>query len=171
MQSGDANRFGQSFGMMCEVFDKKTTPLITKAYFQALRDLTIDQVEMAIGQSIAEGKWFPKPIELRERVMGPKVSHREEVEGHAMQQVNEIIGQIRAVGSYGVPDFSDAITADLMRRRFNFKALCGMSERDMKFWAKDFCEAYCSLKNSGSNGIMAIEACNSLKQLTAGIGG
>ena len=68
-------------------------------------------------------------------------------EDTASAQVNEIMRQVRELGYYRTPNFSDPITADLMDSRWTWKAVCSMTETEHKWFAKEFVDTYLSYRN------------------------
>jgi hypothetical protein len=168
MKQTDIDRFGNAFGYLCEVFEKQSSPIVTKAYFRSLEGFEIRRVEQAIWESISKFKFFPKPVEIITLITGgePKV------EDTAMAQVNEIMRQVRELGSYRTPAFSDPITADLMASRWSWKSVCSMTETEHKWFAKEFVDAYRAANQGGRKNQLAIEGCptNRLRLLAGGIG-
>lgn len=63
-------------------------------------------------------------------------------EDKAESQANEIMREIRSVGFYGTPVFSDPITRELMSGRFSFQSMCQQAESELKWTLKTFKEAY-----------------------------
>jgi len=166
MKQTDIDRFGNAFGSLCEVFEKQSSPVIIKAYFRALEGFDIAQVEKAIWESITKFKFFPKPVEIISLITGGE----QKPEDIAMVQVNEIMRQVREIGSYRTPVFGDTITADLMASRWSWKSVCSMTETEHKWFAKEFVEAYRA--HRGRNNHIAIECgpTNRLRLLAGGIG-
>lgn len=66
MENSDKKRFAVVLGLLGATFKNEITPLVMQAYFSAMSDLTIEQVEHAGNRWLATGKFFPKPVELRE---------------------------------------------------------------------------------------------------------
>lgn len=150
MKQTDFDRFGAAFGTMCEVFEKATSPIITRVYFRALSAFSVAEVENAMAQAIGTLKFFPKPAELIELIAGKPEAESTQIETAATSQVAEVMKQIRTVGFYGHPVFDDPLTLRLLSGRWTFRSLCQMTETELKWWAKDFIEAYRSEYKTGT---------------------
>jgi len=164
--STDIERFGNAFGYLCEVFEKQSSPIITKAYFRTLEHFDIGQVEQAIWESISKFKFFPKPVEIITLITGGE----SKAEDTASAQVNEIMRQVREIGSYRPPAFSDPITADLMASRWTWKAVCSMTETEHKWFAKEFIDAYQVCDRSVRKQYGIENTTKRMRLLTGGIG-
>ncbi|MCI0488968.1 MAG: hypothetical protein L0229_20440 [Blastocatellia bacterium] len=70
MQESDFERFGHAMYALGEVFGKDMTGNLIELYFKALSDLSVEEFERAANLAIGECKFFPKPVELRERLTG-----------------------------------------------------------------------------------------------------
>ncbi len=62
----DKREFADGFLQLAEAFDKTLSEQLPAIYFEALADLPIEDVKAAMERCIREGRWFPKPVELRE---------------------------------------------------------------------------------------------------------
>ena len=150
MKQTDFDRFGAAFGTMCEVFEKATSPIITRVYFRALSVFAVEDVEAAITRAIGTLRFFPKPVELIELITGKPESESAQIECAATSQVADVMKQVRTVGFYGKPVFDDPLTVRLLSGRWTFRSLCQMTETELKWWAKEFIEAYRSEYKTGT---------------------
>jgi hypothetical protein len=66
----DDFRFAEIFTTLGEVYGEKLTDGRLRAYFNALADLTIEQVAEAAEKWMNTGRFFPKPVEFREMLVG-----------------------------------------------------------------------------------------------------
>lgn len=162
----DIERFANAFGTLCEVFEKQSSPIIVKAYFKAMENFDIGQVEKAIWESISTCKFFPKPIELITIIGGGEPKS----EDTATAQVNEIMRQVRDLGSYRTPTFSDPVTESLMKSRWSWQAVCAMTQTEHKWFAKEFIDAYQSFERTDQHTIEDRTAKQRLRLLAGGIG-
>ena len=118
MDTADRLAFARGLGAVGEAFNEPVSELRAEAYFDALCDLAITDVLTALRAVVRDGRFFPKPVEVRERVTGS-------VEDRAELAWVDLLEQVRAVGSYGRPEFEDEDTDDLIRTLFGgFRRLC-----------------------------------------------
>jgi len=61
----DAQRFLAAMTAICTVFDRAPDKQTVDAYWVALEDLPIEQVEAACRHAMRSLRWFPKPAEMR----------------------------------------------------------------------------------------------------------
>jgi hypothetical protein len=74
----DMDRFARVMATLGEVFDTVVTPVRVEAYCRALGEVPIAAVEQAAAWVIREGRYFPKPVDLRE-ALGLTAEQRAEV--------------------------------------------------------------------------------------------
>lgn len=72
MTKNDADKFTEILTGVAEVFGEPVSMPRFKAYFAALSDLSIEQVEDAAKRLMNSCKFFPKPVEFREVLAGTK---------------------------------------------------------------------------------------------------
>lgn len=70
MIEADQKAFGQVIVVLAEAFGERLSPERLALYFNALSDLTLDLVNRAAEKAARECRFFPKPVELRELVLG-----------------------------------------------------------------------------------------------------
>lgn len=70
MEITDSVEFGRRLAAVAEVFDHKLTPAKVALYFEALRDLPLVSIGVALNQAVKVLKFFPKPVELRSLAVG-----------------------------------------------------------------------------------------------------
>ena len=125
---------------MGENFNAKITKEGLKIRFLALSEYSIDQIKEACVRLIKERVFSGMPTTAE--IINAMRTSTPQLPDIAQLRVFEIIGQIRAVGSYGTPKWEDPIVGDLLKRRWSWHSLCGMTEEEHKWWAKEFIEAY-----------------------------
>lgn len=162
----DNERFANAFGSLCEVFEKQSSPIIMKAYYRSLERFDIGQVEKAIWESITKFRFFPKPVEIITLITGSEPK----AEDIATFQVNEIMRQVRELGCYRTPAFTDPITVDLMKSRWTWKVVCSMTETEHKWFAKEFVEAYRACDRKEQQTMIDNVSTKRLRLLAGGIG-
>lgn len=70
MTDRDSVEFARLFTLLSETFNKAVSDSLAEIYFRTLKDFTIEQITHAVEQAIATKKFFPKPAELRELLVG-----------------------------------------------------------------------------------------------------
>ena len=147
MNRNDVDRFANAFGTTCEIFGKESTPLLSKAYFDALKNFTIEEVEDAFSKSIGTLKFFPKPVELIEFISGPAGK----IEDIATQQATLVLETIRREGAYRTVKFADCITNAVILKVYNgWVKICEETkENDINWFIKDFAKYYKSFAATG----------------------
>ena len=108
MTGQDAAVFAEAMHALGETFNEPVSPIRTEAYFDALSDLSIEQVNGAVRLALRSCKFFPKPIELREMIAGRPDANADAAWG-------ELTREIARVGYLGTPKFSDERTRRTVR--------------------------------------------------------
>lgn len=78
MTKNDADKFTEILTGVAEVFGEPVSMPRFKAYFAALSDLSIEQVEEAATRLMNSCKFFPKPVEFREVLSGTSADQAEQ---------------------------------------------------------------------------------------------
>jgi len=65
MQLSDAGEFNAMLERCGVIFSKPPDAQVCRAYFEALKDLPLRTVRECVAAHTANGKYFPKPFELR----------------------------------------------------------------------------------------------------------
>jgi hypothetical protein len=169
MKSEDKKEFAGIMVAMGENFNAKITKEGLKIRFEALAEFAIDQVKYACMELIKNRVYpgMPTTGEIRAAMVENRQVSIEDV---ATVRLNEIMGKIREVGSYGSPKWDDPIVADLLSRRWRWASLCEMTEKEHKWFAKEFVEAYRAAVNSGGGKELIKIDNEKIKGLLAGIG-
>lgn len=106
MTDRDVARFAKVMAALGETFNETISDVRAEAYFGALDDLPMERVEHAATEWIKRGKFFPKPVELRELIEGSSADQ-------AQIGWMELVGEIRRVGWYGRPELSPVVRATM----------------------------------------------------------
>lgn len=118
MTNHDRQAFGAAMFALGDTFNEPVTDIRIEAYFDALSDLEAPQVLVAAKRAIAECRYFPRPVELREMVEGT-------ADDAAEMAWNEMRALVRRVGYYGVPEFPDEATRRAAMELYGgWRALC-----------------------------------------------
>jgi len=96
MTDADFAPFATSLGIAAETLDAPISELRIRGYFDALRDLPLEQVVLALKQSMRDATWLPKPGEIRQRIEGST----DDAAALAWASVQQAI---RRIGRYSSP--------------------------------------------------------------------
>ena len=66
----DRPRFAELVAGLCVVFDREPSEPLIEIYWRALADLEMDRLDVACAALIQTSRFFPKPAEIRDAVMG-----------------------------------------------------------------------------------------------------
>ncbi len=138
MTSGDRKAFGAALYLLGEVFETPVSELRVEAYFEALVDLPVDAVLLAMKAHVKTATFFPKPGELRAMIEG-KADDRAE-----MGWV-EALRLARHVGSYRNPELTDPALRAAIDALGGWRTFC-LSEDDLTYRATLFKRTYAAMQ-------------------------
>jgi hypothetical protein len=131
------------------------TPDVVELYSEALSEYPIELITDAATKHVKESKWFPKISELVEHLK----PHIPQIESVAEQQAAVVINAIRNYGYMRAPEWSDPITRDLFKHRFNWQSLCStLTEEENKWFIKEFVQAYQATNDMCGGDVRQLEA-------------
>lgn len=96
MTPADASVFAEAMLLLSETFNEPVSDLRTSAYFDALSDLDMVDVNRAVRTALRTCKFFPRPAELREILTGSPTDNSELAWA-------SVLNEIRRVGWCGTP--------------------------------------------------------------------
>lgn len=99
----DRGPFAEAMYALAETFNETISAVRTEAYFNALDDFSMAQINGAVLMALRTCTFFPKPVELRTLITGKS-------EDNADAAWAELIREVRRVGYIGTPEFSDGRT-------------------------------------------------------------
>lgn len=111
MQKSDLTDFTKIILTLAEVFAEPMSDPRMQAYFAALEDLTIEQVERAVNHLMRSAKFFPKPAEIRELIEGS-------IDDRAAAAWSRLVQAIEKGGPYASLHVDDLALADAILRTF-----------------------------------------------------
>ncbi|KKK53259.1 hypothetical protein LCGC14_3096560 [marine sediment metagenome] len=166
MKKRDKKRFTEIMLGMADNFRDELSKPGLQFRFDALKEFSIEQVEVAAFKIIKARKYnkMPPVGEIVEAIQGPAP----QIEDVAEIQAAEVIRQISPVGYYGCPVFSDPITDRLFQGRFRWQSVCSLAESELRWFVREFKEAY-----RAYNVVVEtprLEASGELKKLSENIG-
>lgn len=106
----DFEEFKKILFGLSEMFQRDLKPTTYVMYFAALSDLSIDQINIAANKWVRSGKFFPKPVELRELA----IENNQKLTGDAWAEVSEQISLTCGTGKqpvYTSPAIERAVQA------------------------------------------------------------
>lgn len=100
MTDTDRPAFARGLYALGETFNEPVSEMRAEAYFDALADLPIDAVLAAMRQAIQTGRFFPRPVEIREGIQGS-------TEDRAEMAWGATLSLVRRYGSWHCPQMCD----------------------------------------------------------------
>lgn len=143
----ERKRFLTALYVLAEVYDKAISEDKARAYFMALSDLPIEQVERAIHRETREaeaGKWLPRPGDLRKTITGS-------IETRAELEADKVLRALEQYGRNSDVAFDDPVTSAVVHRGFGGWELIGRTTTDhgQKWFRRDFVRLYLDFTESG----------------------
>lgn len=138
MTNADRPKIAEILALLGETFNEPISELRAEGYFLALQEFDAVEVKDAALAAIRESKFFPRPAELREKIIGCSNSC-------ALAAWSNIRRQIRQVGHTGKPELSDLELHAVRDVWGSWKRLCEVlpeSGPGYSAWEKRFQEAY-----------------------------
>lgn len=133
-----------------ELFDKKISDTLKNMYWQALKPFTDIQCSQAFNIAITRCKFFPKPADLIEFIIGNSKQVEQNKDDKALVIVNNIISHLKTCGARVFPEIKDPIAKHLMTKRWPYHLWAAtVVESELKWWSKEFCDAYKTYTESG----------------------
>lgn len=157
MINDDRAAFAEAMHALCETFNEPMSDIRSEAYFDALCEFGIEQVNDAARLAIRQCRFFPRPVELREFIIGT-------AEGHADTAWAELVREIRRVGYIGTPDFSDERTLRAICETWgSWRRLCETlpgEGPELIGWIKQFKAAFQSLEKRDTSRLLTPDTVN-----------
>jgi len=156
--------FAQVLNGLADNYSAKLSPPGLLMRFKAMQHLSLDEIRAAAYHIIQDASIFRMPTTAEFLDAAGKALPQPK--DAATEQVTLITRLIRELGYYRPPTFEDPTTAALLKSRWSWRGLCSMTETELKWFAKEFIEAYQSTNKR--NASVCIE---NLSKLTKQIGG
>lgn len=136
-------KFSEFMTVISEMHEKTPSNLLIEVYWRVLKPFTDDQCQKAFDSVINGCKFFPKPAEIVEFITGSSKQIEQSIDEKALVIANEIIAHLHAHGSRTFPKLNDPIAKYLMTKRWPYyEWSAAVIEDELKWWTKEFCEAY-----------------------------
>lgn len=130
--------FKNGIAGMCELFGHELSKASARLYYEAVKDLTDDEFNQAVGRVIRTRKFrnLPMPGELISSIS-------EDPDIAASMALARVEKAMREIGAYKSVIFEDpAITATISVFDGAWTGICAMPEQEWKFARKDFLRLY-----------------------------
>lgn len=155
MNANDNAKFKSLMLAAGELYDKAITAALLGLYWKALEPLTLAQVDAAITAhtcSPDRGQWFPKPADIHFQVTGSSKQQEQADADLAELGWQELMAHFRKWG-HRAPFFgqdpqelvfkpSDPRSEVALSMIGGYGSLKGITEADLKWKRKEFCEAF-----------------------------
>ena len=165
----DRNKFSEFMTIISEMHERTPSTVLVEAYWRALKPFTDDQCYQAFNSVIARSKFFPKPGDLIEIIEGSPKQIQQDKEDKALLIANNIISHLKTHGSRVFPKLDDLVAKHLMTKRWPYyEWAAAVIESELKWWTKEFCEAYRSY--AALDVPMEIMAPEAVRKLVSSIG-
>jgi len=146
---------GKILYTMAEVFRDEVSDLLIEGWVAVLASekVTVEEARTAAVQVMKSRQYnkLPTPATFLE-ILRPPVNHKEIAEA----QADKVLEAVRRIGPYNKPEFDDPITAQLMRKRWPWGSFAASLETEkVKWWRKEFVDAYCWTEKAGPHALPA----------------
>jgi len=129
-----------------ELYGKEVTKPLLRIYFNALEDLTIDQVSDAFSKHVKstskDGSFFPKPADLMRQIKGSDDENKSDLEGRAMVAWACIDEKLRKCSSYETLHLEDKQALAAVKALGGWRKLCLTTYDQMPWVKKEFLKLY-----------------------------
>lgn len=145
MTDSDKMEFARLLMAAGEMYGKEISKELKRMYFDALRDLSIEQVSAALNAHINNpdaGQYFPKPADLRRNLIGTAKQQAAEIDGRAAIAWADICQKIIRVGSYGKLQLEDKQALATVQAMGGWKQLCSSTTDELVWRQKEFLRMY-----------------------------
>ncbi len=166
MTEQDRPGFFQVMVALGETYDTAITEGRLEIYFQALSDLPLADVREAARAHVQAGKFFPKPVELREAIAGSITDRADEAWA-------QLLTMVRRIGYTGKPDWPDPVLERTAKELYGgWGALCARLPSEgpeLLGQAKLFKATYAAYARRASVDRLALPSRDDAKELLAGL--
>lgn len=137
MTPEDKPRFSAIIQALCVTFNRESSAALTRGYWLALEDLTIEEVEEAAARALKVSRFLSTPVELRE------LAGRSSNADAALTAWDTFSHTVATVGAYKHVDFSDGVINATVRSLGGWPKVCAISVEEFDKWLrKDFLTVY-----------------------------
>lgn len=121
---------------MAEVYDQTLSEERLSLYYEALKDMSFEEFQIAANKVARTSRFFPKPVDFRESVMGS-------IEDKALEALTLVEDAMRRVGQYKTVVFPDKVIHMVVEALNGWERCCSMdTENEWKWVRKEFIALY-----------------------------
>lgn len=139
MTKNDMAEFTKLLTGLAAMFERQLTELIRDMYYNALKDLDIEQIRDAANNIAQTSTFFPKPVDFRNAISGDKDSA-------AISAWEKVLKAKSKVGQYQSVQFDDPVIHSVIKLMGGWGAVCRLEGHDDEKWQRiDFEKTYKAL--------------------------
>jgi len=144
MEASDRNEFSTVMRLLAATYDKEATMDVIEAYWGALKDLPLADIQHASQTARMRMEWMPRPAHLRKLAGDVEPDHRAAI---AWQAVRQALSQ---QGTYTSVNFDDPVINATIRNMGGWTALGQKDEKEFEVWGrKEFERVYQAIYATG----------------------
>lgn len=131
----DEIKFKEYLATLCELHDRTMSKLLTDLYWKVLEPFSDEECEAAFKEIIYENKFFPKPADFRDILLGKKANK-------ATLAWLEVLNSVARIGNYQSVKFDDPAIHSVINAMGGWPQLCMMEKSEEKWKQKEFERLY-----------------------------
>lgn len=155
MQNSDKSSFHELMLGAGELYGKEITKPLLRIYFNALEDLSLEQVEQSFTKHTKStdqaGSFFPKPADLIRQINGTSKHNEQALDDKAEIAWHVIEGEIRRIGSHSTLRMEDRQALAAVKAIGGWKKICGLTISELTWAHKEFVAAYKNYERTDVN--------------------
>ena len=169
MNDNDKKQFAEIMYGLAEAYPNASiSKSWLRLYFEALGAYTVEDIKQA-AISLLQTRTYPTMPTIAEIIQHTPGQKQITAQSKAQIEADKIISHLNMYGSTRLPEFTDPITEHLMTGHWPYQNWASkVLESELKWWTKEFCEAYQSYDEAGH--VLQIEAPEKVLKLTDNIG-
>jgi hypothetical protein len=130
---------------LCEIHDRKFSTLLSDLYWKVLEPFTDEQCELVFKELLYSTRFFPKPVEFIEKIMGTQTNR-------ATLAWLDVLEAVKRIGPYQSVKFPDLVIHGVIEAMGGWVQLGGMLTDEEKWKQREFERLYQILETSrGAN--------------------
>jgi len=135
MNNSDREEFDAVIIAMAELFDRKMSAIQLDLYFEALKDMSLEDFRKSANTVARTCKFFPKPVEFREQIIVG-------VDAQATLALDKVQEAFWSAGVYKSVVFDDPVIHAVIDHLGGWVKYCNTPDHELKWWKKDFEKKY-----------------------------
>lgn len=135
MNPTDKLKFNIILTDLADIYDAELSDRKVDGYFEALKDLSLDDIVRATGILKQTTKFFPKPVEFREIILP-------DLETQASLAYERVLKAFWGIGQYHSVTFDDRVIHAVIDSLGGWQKYCNTPDSELKWYRKDFERLY-----------------------------